>query len=103
MHREFLVPTLTVQAAVYAQITASVLLSVVAVGTHEAVLGYLSSASPNMLRVLASAGMAGVKGAVSSLLIVAPGVTGGFTGTPAGAGCLALLVLALTKLVNIST
>ena len=56
-----------------------------------------------MLRVLAGAGVAGMQGAVSSPLIVAPGVTGGFTGTPAGAGGLALLVLALTKLVNIST
>ena len=53
-----------------------------------------------MLRVLASAGVAGMQGAVSSPLVVAPGVTGGFTGTPAGAGRLALLVLALTKLVR---
>ena len=51
-----------------------------------------------MLRVLASAGVTGVKRAVPSPLIVAPGVTGGFTGTPAGAGGLALLVLGITKI-----
>ena len=44
--------------------------------------------------------VAGMKRAVSSTLVVAPGVTGGFTGTPAGAGGLALLVLAFTKLVR---
>ena len=96
--REFLVPTLTVQVVVYAQITAFVLLSVVAVGTHEAILGYLGFVSPNMLRVLASAGVAGMQGAVSSPLIVAPGVTGGFTGTQAGAGNPGLLVLALSNM-----
>ena len=53
-----------------------------------------------MLRVLASAGVAGVKRAVPSPLIVAPGVTGGFTGTPAGAGGLALLVLGITKIIR---
>ena len=100
---DYLIPTLTVPSELNTDVSASVLRSVVAVGTHEAVLGYLSSASPNMLRVLASAGMAGVKGAVSSLLIVAPGVTGGFTGTPAGAGGLALHVLALSNIVTIST
>ena len=42
-----------------------------------------------------------MKGAVSSPLIVAPGVTGGFTGTPAGAGGLALLVLALSNMAAI--
>ena len=41
-----------------------------------------------------------MQGAVSSPLVVAPGVTGGFTGTPAGAGGLALLVLTLTMLVR---
>ena len=53
-----------------------------------------------MLRVLASAGVAGMKGAVSSPLIVAPGVTGGFTGTPVGAVILTLLVLCITKIVR---
>ena len=39
-----------------------------------------------------------MQGAVSSPLIIAPGVTGGFTGTPAGAGGLALLVLAVSTI-----
>ena len=56
-----------------------------------------------MLWVLASAGVACMQGAVPSPLIVAPGVTGGFTGTPAGAGGLALLVLGINKIVTIST
>ena len=56
-----------------------------------------------MLRVLASAGVAGMQGAVSSPLIVAPGVTGGFTGKPTGAGGLGLLLLGITKTVSIST
>ena len=47
--------------------------------------------------------MAGMQGAVASPLIVAPGVTGGLTGTPAGAGGLALLVLALSKIVIVSS
>ena len=51
-----------------------------------------------MLRVLTSAVVACMQGAVSSPLIVAPGVTGGFTGTPAGAGGLALLVLAVSNI-----
>ena len=53
-----------------------------------------------MLRVLASTGVAGVKGAVSSPLVVSPGVTRGFTGTTAGAGGLALPVLGITKIVR---
>ena len=57
--------------------------------------------SPNLLRVLASAGVAGMQGAVPSPLVVAPGVTGGFTGTPAGAGGLGLLVLALSNMAAI--
>ena len=44
-----------------------------------------------------------MQGAVPSPLIVAPGVTGGFTGTPAGAGILTLLVLAVSKIVIIRT
>ena len=57
-----------------------------------------------MLRgVRPSAGVAGMKRALSSPLVVAPGVTGGFTGTPAGAGGLALLVLAFSKIVRIRT
>ena len=46
--------------------------------------------------------MAGMKRAVSSTLVVAPGVTGGITGTPAGAGGLGLPVLGL-KFVIIRT
>ena len=44
-----------------------------------------------------------MQGAVSSPLIVAPGVAGGFTGTPAGAGGLALPLLGITKIVHIRT
>ena len=46
--------------------------------------------------------MAGMKRAVSSTLIVTPGVTGGFTGTPAGAGGPRFPVLGI-KLVIIRT
>ena len=53
-----------------------------------------------MLRVLASAGVAGMQGAVPSPLIVAPGATGGFNCTPAGAGILTLLVLGITKIIR---
>ena len=56
--------------------------------------------TPNLLRVLSSTGVAGMQGAVSSPLIVAPGVTGGFTGTPAGAVILTLLVLGITKIIR---
>ena len=49
-----------------------------------------------MLWVFSSAVMDGMKRAVPSPLIVTPGVTGGFTGTPAGAGSLAFLVLAVS-------
>ena len=97
---DYLMTTLTIPSELNTDVSASVLRSVVAVGTHEAVLRYLGSVSPNMPRVLASAGVAGMQGAVSSPLVVAPGVTGGFTGTPAGAGGLALLVLCITKLVR---
>ena len=93
---DYLIPTLTVPSELNTDVSASVLLSVVAVSTHEAILRYLGSVSPNMLRVLDSAGVAGMKGAVSSPLIVAPGATGGFNCTPAGAVILTLLVLALT-------
>ena len=51
-----------------------------------------------MLRVLASAVVAGVNRAVSSPLIVAPGGTGGLAGTQAGAGGLGLLVLVLSNM-----
>ena len=97
---DYLIPTLTVPSELNTDVSASVLRSVVAVGTHEAILGYPGSETPDMLRVLGSAVVAGMQGAVPSPLIVAPGVTGGFTGTPAGAGGLALLVLALSKIVR---
>ena len=44
--------------------------------------------------------MAGMKGAVSSPLVVAPGATGGFNCTPAGAVILTLLVLGITKIIR---
>ena len=95
---DYLIPTLTILSELNTDVSASVLRSVVAVGTHEAILRYLGSAPPNMLWILTSAVVAGMKRAVSSPLIVAPGVTGGFTGTPAGAGGLGLLVLAAIKI-----
>ena len=57
--------------------------------------------TPNMFWVsIRSTVVAGMKRAVSSPLVVAPGVTGGFTGTPAGAGGLGLLVLGITKIIR---